>query len=81
MKEDWVPIQFPDNMEEMFEVMTSHVGDKIGWCLLSNSPIHTVAEMIPGTETHDCEQGRALEGEIESQKAKPRCKPRRRGRL
>lgn len=65
MNDDWVPVQFPDNLEDMFEAMTSYEGDKVGWCLLCNAPIHSEADIIPGTSTHDCEQGRALEAEIE----------------
>lgn len=65
MKEDWVPVEVPDNLEEMFEAMLSYPGGKVGWCLLCNSPI-TEAEIIPGTSTHNCEQGRALEAEIKS---------------
>jgi hypothetical protein len=65
MNEDWVPLQVPDNLEEMFEAMTSYAGDKVGWCLLCTASIHSEAEMIPGTSTHDCEQGRALEAKIE----------------
>jgi hypothetical protein len=76
MKDDWVPIQVPDNLEEMFEDMTSDASEKVGWCLLCNSAIRTEADLIPGTDTHDCEQGRALEAEIEQQKPKPRYKPR-----
>jgi len=79
MNDDWVPIQFPDNMEEMFEDMTSYAGDKVGWCLLCNSPIHTEAEMIPGTSTHNCERGLAVEAEIEARTTKPQRKPCRRG--
>ena len=77
MKEDWVPIQVPDNLEEMFEAMTSCEGEMVGWCLLCNSPIHTEANLIPGTNSHDCEQGRAMDAEIRKQTLKPRCKPRR----
>jgi|NGEPerStandDraft_6_1074524.scaffolds.fasta_scaffold354488_2 hypothetical protein len=77
MKEDWVPVQFPENLEDMFETMESYTGEKVGWCLLCNSPIHTEADMIAGTNTHDCPQGRELEAQIEPPKKKTRCRPRR----
>jgi hypothetical protein len=64
MKEDWVPIQVPDNFEAMIEDMSSYVGDKVGWCLLCNCPIRTASDMIPDTNTHNCEQGRAFEQSI-----------------
>jgi hypothetical protein len=74
-KEGWVPIEVPNNLEEMFAAMTSYAGEKVGWCLLCNSPIQAESDMIPGTNTHDCERGRALEANIESQTAMPRFKP------
>jgi hypothetical protein len=65
MQKDGVPIQVPENLEEMLEAWTSYAGENVGWCLLCNGPIHTEADMIPGTNTHDCEQGRAFESGIE----------------
>ena len=79
-KESWVPIEVPNNLEEMFAAMTSYAGEKVGWCLLCNGPIQAEADMIPGTSTHDCERGRALEATIKSHKAKSRCRPGRRVR-
>jgi hypothetical protein len=64
MNEDWVPIQFPDNFEEMFEAFANYSEERIGWCLLCNRPIHTEADFISGTNTHDCEAGRAFEASI-----------------
>jgi hypothetical protein len=79
-KEGWVPIEVLNNLEEMFAAMTSYAGEKVGWCLLCNGPIQAEADMIPGTSTHDCELGRALEATIKSHKAKSRCRPGRRVR-
>jgi len=76
-KEGWVPIEIPNNLEGMFAAMTSYAGEKVGWCLLCNGPIQAEADMIPGTSTHDCERGRALEATIKSQKATSRCRPER----
>jgi hypothetical protein len=33
----------------------------VGVCLLCGNVIHTEEEFIPGTSTHDCSAGRALE--------------------
>jgi len=65
--EDWVPIQFPDNFEAMVEAFANCTEERIGWCLLCNSPIHTEAGLIPGTSTHNCAAGRALEARIAEQ--------------
>jgi hypothetical protein len=77
MNEDWVPLQIPDNLDEMLEAFASDSEEKVGWCLLCNSPIRTAADLIPGTDTHDCEKGRAIEEQHAPQKKKPRCRPNR----
>ena len=69
MKEDWVPVQVPDNMEEMFESWTNSRDKNVGWCLLCNSGIPTADDLIPDTSTHNCEAGRALEAKIAAEQA------------
>jgi|SRR5665213_92642 len=84
MKDDWVPINWPENLEEMMENWAKSREENVGWCLLCNNAIHTAEDLLPGTNTHNCEAGRALEEEIargESQAQKPhkRCSRRSRG--
>ena len=47
MNDDWVPIQFPDNFDEMLEAFANYSEERIGWCLLCNSPIRTEADLMP----------------------------------
>jgi hypothetical protein len=56
-----VPIRIPENMDEMLEHFFEHRGEVIGWCLLCDSAIRTEDDLLPGTDTHNCEPGRALE--------------------
>ena len=56
-----VPIRIPANMEEMLEHFFEHQAEVLGWCLLCDSAIRTEDDLLPGTDTHDCEPGRALE--------------------
>src|ERR1039458_9845490 len=56
-----VPIQIPANMEEMLEHFFEHRSEVLGWCLLCDSAIRTEDDLLPGTDTHSCEPGRALE--------------------
>ena len=78
MNDDWVPVQIPDNLEEMFAAFANDTEEKVGWCLLCNSAIRTEDDMIPNTNTHDCPAGREFEAQHAPQK-KSRCRPRRQG--
>ena len=73
MRDDWVRIRFPDNLEEMFEAMSSYAGDQVGWCLPCNAPIHSEADLIPGASTHNCKAGRALDAKIAQEESQSRC--------
>ena len=64
MDDSSVPVECPDNLEEMMEAWTSSTEETIGWRLLCNSAIHTAKDLIPGTDTHDCAASRALEEKI-----------------
>lgn len=55
------PIRIPANMDAMLEHFVEHRGQVLGWCLLCDSAIRTEDDLLPGTDTHDCEAGRALE--------------------
>jgi len=57
----WKPVEFPSKIEEMMDAWQSYAGPSVGWCLLCNSAIRTAADMLPGSNTHNCPQGRALE--------------------
>jgi len=58
---DWVPIQVPSNLEEMFQNWAECDEPNVGWCLMCNGPIRSVDDLIPGTNFHNCESGRAFE--------------------
>jgi hypothetical protein len=75
--DDWVRPEIPDNLDEMFEAMNSYSGEKVGWCVLCNSPIISESDLLPETSAHDCAAGREIEAQYESQKKKPRCRPNR----
>jgi hypothetical protein len=77
MQDGWVPVQFPENLDEMFEAMASYSGEKVGWCCLCNSPIHSESDFIPETSTHDCPAGREFEAQHAPQQKKPRCRSKR----
>lgn len=53
-------LEFPPNIDDMLLNWASSSENKIGWCLLCDSPIQEEADLIPGTHTHKCEAGRAL---------------------
>lgn len=55
-----VRIQFPENIMEIVEEWASSIERGVGVCLLCWSVIHTEAEFIPGTTTHDCSVVRSL---------------------
>ena len=74
MNEDWVPLQVPDNLEEMFEAMTSYAGDKVGWCLLCSAPINAEEGMIPGTSTLDAPAAERLKRRSSSRKQRPKSR-------
>jgi hypothetical protein len=61
IEQGWEPIQIPDNLAEMFQNWTNDPEANIGWCLLCNSAICTKDDLIPGTTTHNCAEGWALE--------------------
>ena len=72
---DWVPIQASPNLEQMYQNWIDCDEPNIGWCLMCNSPIRSADDLIPGTSSHNCEAGRALEerirGEAESRGTEP----------
>jgi hypothetical protein len=53
-------LEIPDNIDEMILNWASSSEHNIGWCLLCDSPIRNEADLIPGTQTHQCGAGRAL---------------------
>jgi hypothetical protein len=56
-----VEIRFPENIIEIIDEWASSIEKGVGVCLLCGEVIHTEAELIPGTNTHDCPAGRSLE--------------------
>ena len=67
MEDDWVPVKFPENFDQMMEDMANSNEPRIGWCLLCNSPIRTVADLIPGSNVHNCEAGSSFQSEVTAQ--------------
>lgn len=61
IEQSWESIQIPDNLEEMFQNWNNDPGPNIGWCLLCDSAIRSEDDLIPGTNTHNCAAGWALE--------------------
>jgi len=67
--EGWVPINVPEDLEEMFQHWVDSEEPNVGWCLLCDSPIRSEADMIPNTNSHNCEAGRALDEKIRAAEA------------
>jgi hypothetical protein len=61
MSDDRVPVEFPENFDEMLARLSAAKDKCVGWCLLCDRAIATEADLIPGTDTHDCPEGRTLE--------------------
>lgn len=57
MSADTVQIKFPADLEDMLVAFANSKEERVGWCLLCNCPIRSIADQIPGTNTHTCEQG------------------------
>jgi hypothetical protein len=60
-KKNMVPIEFPDDLEQMLDDWASCAEENVGWCLLCDSPIRSEKDLIPNTNTHNCAQGLRLE--------------------
>lgn len=56
-----VPIQFSEDLMDALEGFYQERDNCLGWCMLCNHPIRALRDLIPGTNTHDCERGRALQ--------------------
>jgi hypothetical protein len=67
MHEDWVPVQIPENLDEMLMAWSDSPEESVGFCLLCGHSIRTESNLIAGTSTHNCEAGRALEAKINAQ--------------
>jgi hypothetical protein len=80
---DWVPIQVPPNLESMYQSWIDCEEPNVGSCLLCDSPIRSADDMIPGTSSHNCAPGLALDEEIRAAEAagskrKPPARPAKR---
>jgi hypothetical protein len=80
--DDWVPIEFPPNFEEMLEAWRTSDEPGVGWCLLCNRRIKSETDIIAGTNTHDCPEGRAFEESHKSivSRKSPTSQPKQCGR-
>jgi len=63
MNEDGVPIDWPENLDEMLEAWSRSLEPHVGWCLLCNSPIRSEKDFLANSNTHNCEAGRQFEVE------------------
>lgn len=61
--DDWVPVQVPKNLEEMYTRWKDYQSQCVGWCLLCDQPIVSEDDLIPNSNAHNCARGRALEAE------------------
>jgi hypothetical protein len=61
MKNKMVPIEFPENIEEMLDNWASCAEENVGWCLLCDGPIRSAQDLIPKTNTHNRPEGLRLE--------------------
>ena len=67
VEDGFVPVQIPDNLEEMFESWAADPEPSIGLCLMCGQPIRSEADMIPGTSSHNCAEGMAFHEKIMKQ--------------
>jgi hypothetical protein len=75
MSDDLVPVEFPEHFDEMLDRWSAAKDKCVGWCLLCDRAIATEADLIPGTDTHNCPKGRALEAASSLEEAKADTKP------
>lgn len=73
---DWVPIQAPPNLDEMFLKWIESDEPNIGICLRCGDLISTEADLIPGTAFHNCADGRALEQDSRDAEKAAKANPR-----
>jgi hypothetical protein len=59
-EDGWERIKISESIEEMFQSWIDDPEPNIGWCLLCNTAIRRKDDLIPGTNTHNCANGRAL---------------------
>lgn len=60
LQDGFVPLQCPEKMEEMIEAWSTDTEPSIGLCLLCGNPIPSEDDLIPGTASHNCVEGRSL---------------------
>jgi hypothetical protein len=64
VEDGFVPIEIPDNFDEMLEAWSETDFPRVGLCLMCGEIIRSEDDFLPGTYTHNCEQGRAFEEKI-----------------
>jgi hypothetical protein len=61
LNEDWVRLKpIPPEIEEKLSEWFASDRESIGFCCLCGHSIRTEADFIEGTNTHNCEEGRAF---------------------
>ena len=62
LNEDWVRLKpIPPEIDQKLGEWFSSESDSIGFCFLCGNAIPTEGDLIPGTYTHNCEEGRLFE--------------------
>lgn len=46
MNQDWVPIEFPDNFDEMLTTLANSADERADWCMLCNGPTSSRARIL-----------------------------------
>jgi hypothetical protein len=60
MTDKWVPLRPQENIEKTLSHFISYEGACVGWCLVCDQPIRSDADMISGTNSHDCLMNRLI---------------------
>jgi hypothetical protein len=62
LNEDWVRLKpIPPEIDQKLGEWFSSESDSIGFCFLCGNAIPTEGDLIPDTNTHNCEEGRLFE--------------------
>jgi hypothetical protein len=64
MDEDFVPIQPPDDLDEMIESWLAYEGESVGYCFVCDLPIKNEFDIIPGTNDHRCARKKSMRRQV-----------------
>jgi hypothetical protein len=69
IQEDWVPLNGSQDFEKMTQAGWESYAVEAGWCLLCGEVIRAADDLLPGTNAHNCPEGRAFEERIMAESA------------